>query len=234
MNKLPGNIDGFDVAAHSFFKAATNAERASLNAQKICQKYKKGEIIFAEDSHPQGLYWINSGKIKIFKTGFDGKEQIIHWGLPGDLLGYRALLAEEAYSVSSEAIEETVACLIPSRAFINLLDNNRHLNRQLMKSICHELNLASERLTSMAQKNVRERLAEVLLHLHDTFKSEDEADALINITLPREDIANLVGTATETVIRLLSEFKEDKLVEFEGKRIRLLDKPKLRRVAEMD
>lgn len=224
----------FDVADHSFFKAATNAERASLNSQKICQKYKKGELLFAEDSHPQGLYWINSGKLKIFKTGFDGKEQIIHWGLPGDLLGYRALLAEEPYSVSAEAIEETIACLIPGRAFTNLLDNNRHLSRQLIKSICHELNQASDKLTSMAQKNVRERLAEVLLHLYDTFKGENTEDALINITLPREDIANIVGTATETVIRLLSEFKDDRLVEFEGKRIRLLDRSKLRRVAMMD
>ena len=112
-----------------------------------------------------------------------------------------------------------------------MLDKNPQLSRTMLKSLCHEIGIANERIQSLAQKNVRERLAETLLLLHETFHGESTEDAMIDITLPREDIANIVGTATETLIRLLSEFRNDGLVEFEGKRIRLLDMEKLKKLA---
>jgi CRP/FNR family transcriptional regulator len=200
-----------------------------ITEAKSCYTYKKGQTIFFEDSRPLGLFCLNKGKVKIFKTGIDGKEQIIHFGQPGDFVGYRALIADEKYSVSATAIEETTACFIPRDAFIEMLDNNPKLSRSLLKSLCHEVGIANERIQSMAQKNVRERLADTLLLLHNTF--DDDSETLIDITLPREDIANIVGTATETLIRLLSEFKNDGLVKFEGKRIRLLDIAKLEKLA---
>lgn len=200
-----------------------------ITEAKSCYTYKKGQTIFFEDSRPLGLFCLNKGKVKIFKTGIDGKEQIIHFGQPGDFVGYRALIADEKYSVSATAIEETTACFIPRDAFIEMLDNNPKLSRSLLKSLCHEVGIANERIQSMAQKNVRERLADTLLLLHNTF--DDDSETLIDITLPREDIANIVGTATETLIRLLSEFKNDGLVKFEGKKIRLLDIAKLEKLA---
>ena len=200
-----------------------------ITEAKSCYTYKKGQTIFFEDSRPLGLFCLNKGKVKIFKTGIDGKEQIIHFGQPGDFVGYRALIADEKYSVSATAIEETTACFIPRDAFIEMLDNNPKLSRSLLKSLCHEVGIANERIQSMAQKNVRERLADTLLLLHNTF--DDDSETLIDISLPREDIANIVGTATETLIRLLSEFKNDGLVKFEGKKIRLLDIAKLEKLA---
>ena len=200
-----------------------------ITEAKSCFTYKKGQTIFFEDSRPLGLFCLNKGKVKIFKTGIDGKEQIIHFGQPGDFVGYRALIADEKYSVSATAIEETTACFIPRDAFIEMLDNNPKLSRSLLKSLCHEVGIANERIQSMAQKNVRERLADTLLLLHNTF--DDDSETLIDISLPREDIANIVGTATETLIRLLSEFKNDGLVKFEGKKIRLLDIAKLEKLA---
>lgn len=225
------HCESCNVRSHSFFKTSDPEEMEFVNAHKSCQHFKKGQVVFYEGNRPLGLYCMNSGKVKVYKTGFDGKEQIIHFAQPGDFLGYRALIAEESYPVSAEAIEDTVACFIPEKSFNELLDRNKNLSRQLMKSLCHELNIASERLTSMAQKNVRERLAETLLLLHDTFNADSRNDETIHIVLPREDIANIVGTATETVIRLLSEFKDDRLIEFEGKRIRIMDRKKLERLS---
>jgi CRP/FNR family transcriptional regulator len=210
---------------------ATAEQLEFISEAKSCYNYKKGQDIFFEDSRPLGLFCVNKGKIKIYKTGIDGKEQIIHFGKAGDFLGYRALIADEKYSVSATAIEETTTCFIPRDTFFEMLDNNPKLSRALLRSLCHEVGIANERIQSMAQKNVRERLADTLLLLHETFNEDNSGDSLIDITLPREDIANIVGTATETLIRLLSEFKSDGLVKFEGKKIRLLDIPKLQRLA---
>lgn len=220
-----------DTRQHSFMSSVAAEHLEVISEAKSCYTYKKGQTIFFEDSRPLGLFCINKGKIKIYKTGIDGKEQIIHFGQAGDFLGYRALIAEENYTVSATALEETIACFIPRDSFFDMLDNNPQLSRTLLKSLCHEIGIANERIQSLAQKNVRERLAETLLLLHETFHGEADAEAVIDITLPREDIANIVGTATETLIRLLSEFKHDGLVEFEGKKIRLLDIAKLKKLS---
>ena len=116
--------------------------------------------------------------------------------------------------------------------FLDLLESNQLINKHMLKSLCHELGIADEKIQSLAQKSVRERLAETLLFLQKTFLDEKNTDPnLISVTLPREDIANIVGTATETVIRLLSEFKADKLIDMEGKRIRILNKDGLERIS---
>lgn len=220
-----------DTRHHSFMSQVSEGHLEVISEAKSCYTYKKGQTIFFEDSRPLGLFCINKGKIKIYKTGIDGKEQIIHFGQAGDFLGYRALIAEENYTVSATAIDETVACFIPRDTFFDMLDKNPQLSRTMLKSLCHEIGLANDRIQSMAQKNVRERLAETLLLLHQTFNDGHTEDTLIDIILPREDIANIVGTATETLIRLLSEFKTDGLVEFEGKRIRITDMAKLRKLS---
>lgn len=220
-----------DAKDHSFMGLASEEQLEFISEAKSCYTYKKGQNIFFEESRPLGLFCLNKGKVKIYKTGIDGKEQIIHFGQAGDFLGYRALIADEKYSVSATALEDTTACFIPRDTFIEMLDNNPKLSRTLLKSLCHEIGIANERIQSMAQKNVRERLAETLLILHDTFDDGNSESHLIDITLPREDIANIVGTATETLIRLLSEFKGDGLVQFEGKKIRLIDIPKLKKLS---
>jgi CRP-like cAMP-binding protein len=127
-------------------------------------------------------------------------------------------------------LEDTISCFIPRKAFIDLLDENPHISKSLLKALSHELGVVEERVQSLAQKSVRERLAETLLFLQTTFSTEQNED-VISITLPREDIANIVGTATETVIRLLSDFKSDKLIELEGKKIRILNKKGLEKIS---
>jgi CRP/FNR family transcriptional regulator len=181
---------------------------------------------------PLGIYCLSKGAIKLTKSNKDGKEQIVRFAREGEFLGYRALIADEPLVATATCIEDTICCFIPKQIFLDLLESNQLINKHMLKSLCHELGIADEKIQSLAQKSVRERLAETLLFLQKTFLDEKNTDPnLISVTLPREDIANIVGTATETVIRLLSEFKADKLIDMEGKRIRILNKDGLERIS---
>jgi CRP/FNR family transcriptional regulator len=212
-----------------FLKHCNQEQLNKVSVGKTCCHYKKGQHIFYEGNMPMGIHCLRSGVVKLVRTNLDGKEQILRFAQKGDYLGYRALVAQEPLFASAIAVEDTVACFVPQRSFMDLIDEVPAISKELLVSLCHDLGVVEERVQSMAQKSVRERLAETLLFLHETFNSGD--DSVISISLPREDIANIVGTATETVIRLLSEFKSDKLIEMEGKKIRLLEKQKLDRIS---
>lgn len=216
----------------SIFCHLEMGELASFNDSKSCMSFKKGQIIFSEGGHPLGVFCINSGKVKLSHSGQDGKEQIIHMAKEGDVLGYRALLSSERYNATAIALDDTNICFIPRDAFFKVLKSSHGLSLDIIKLLATELRKAVNTITDLAQKPVRERTAEALLFLKETYGFEADG-ATIDVVLSREDIANLVGTATETAIRLLSEFKNDKIVEFVGKKIKILDMAKLVRTANI-
>lgn len=204
-----------------------------LVSQKISTVYKKGQTIFYEGMMPTGIYCLHKGKIKIAKRGIDGKEQIVRFVLEGGLLGIRALMGGRKYSASATTLEESVVCYIDQKTFFKLSTKYPDISHCVMTLICALLEEAESKMTSLAQKPVRERLAECLLLLDEMFNKPggcrvgDEH----SILLTREDLANIVGTATETVIRLLSEFKEERLIDTEGRKIILLDREGLKKTA---
>ncbi len=181
---------------------------------------------------PAGLYCINSGKVKIYQCGFEGKEQIIRLAKDGDVIGYRALISGEGYSATATVIEDSKICMIPKEYFFELLQNNPDITRSVMKLLASELKEAESKITNLAQKPVIERLAEVLLMLKEYYGNEDEDNSL-NISITREEIANIVGTATETTIRLLSELKKDGILELSGKKIRIINFDSLLKLANL-
>jgi len=203
-----------------------------INIQKVCNVYKRGQIIFHEGSHPFGVYCVNSGKIKLSHLGDDGKEQIIRLLKTGDITGYRALLSGDRYAASAIALEDTHVCFIPKELFMNVLKNDAALAFEMMKLLSDELHRAELQLTHLAQKPVRERLAETLLFIKETYGYEEDGTTL-NVRFSREEIANLVGTATESTIRLLSEFKRDGMVDLDGKKIKILKLNELVRTANL-
>jgi CRP/FNR family transcriptional regulator, polysaccharide utilization system transcription regulator len=203
-----------------------------INIQKICNVYKKGQTIFHEGAHPFGVYCVNAGKVKLSHLGDDGKEQIIRLLKGGDITGYRALLSGDRYAASAIALEDTHICFIPKELFINILKNDAGLAFEVMKLLSDELHRAELQLTHLAQKPVRERLAETLLFIKETYGYESDGETL-NIRFSREEIANLVGTATESTIRLLSEFKRDGIVELDGKKIKILKQNELIKTANL-
>jgi CRP/FNR family transcriptional regulator len=204
----------------------------TINEQKVCTVYKKGQTLFNEGSYPFGVYCINHGKVKLSHLGDDGKEQIIRLLKGGDIIGYRALLSGARYSASAITLEDTQVCFIPKELFMFTLKNDAVMSFELMKLLSDELHRAEIKLTHLAQKPVRERLAETLLFIKETYGYEADGVTL-NVRLSREEIANLVGTATESTIRLLSEFKKDNMIDLEGKKIKIINHHELLKTANL-
>ncbi len=220
-----------DLSGFKFFKHLTDTEIAKLNYDKTCQVYNKGSVVYREGSRLTGFYCVTRGILKIYKTGIDGKEQIIRFVKNGDIIAFRSLLSQELACTTAKVIDEAVLCHIPYPTLLFLLENNWKFSHWMIQILCRELREANDYITDIAQKTVRERLAEVLLLLKDSF-DVDENNTL-QIALTREELANMVGTATESVIRLLSEFKQDGLIELRGRKIRFLDINTIRRLASI-
>jgi CRP/FNR family transcriptional regulator, polysaccharide utilization system transcription regulator len=193
---------------------------ADLSDSKSCTVYKKGDTLFREGGHPFGVYCINAGKIKLSLTGEEGKEQIVRLAKPGDVLGYRAALSGERYAATAVALENSNVCFIPKEQFLKALKGDGNLSFETMKLLSHQLREADLKIAQLAQKPVRERLAECLLFLKETYGFEPETNC-IAVQLSREDISSLVGTATETAIRLLGEFNREGIIELQGKKIKI-------------
>lgn len=216
----------------SVFCSIANDEIKSIDESKGCNFYNKGQVIFHEGNRTKGVYCINKGKVKIYQIGSEGKEQIIRFAKAGDVIGYRAMLSEEPLSASAASLEnDTTICFIPQDQILSMITQNPNFNFKLLKMLSHELGEAAKVITDLAQKPVRERLAETLLILKNTFDVDN--DKIIQVKLSREELANIVGTATESVIRLLSEFKKDKIIALEGRDIKLLNIPELTRIANV-
>ena len=216
----------------SVFCTLNTAEVAHFNYHKSCIVYRKGQYIFHENGYPLGVYCINSGKVKIVRTGNDGKDQIVRMAKNGDILGYRSLLSDTKYNASAIALDDTNVCFISKSSFFNVLQSNTRLSLEIIKMLAFELGKAEQNITDIAQKPVKERLAEALLFLKQTYGLQSDK-ATIDIALSREDLASLIGTATETTIRLLSAFKQKGLVAFVGKRIKILNMEQLVKIANV-
>ena len=216
---------------NEIFRHLTKDEIDVLSYVKTCNVYKKGETIYNENNRVTGVYCISSGIIKHYKTGNDGKEQIIRFSKKNDIFGFRAILSGDAACTTAKVVEDCSICFIPVAHFLKMVNENSGFSMSVMKLSCKELGDANRYILDIAQKNVRERLAEILLQLHNSFGLTDEG--YLNIFLTREELAGIVGTATESVIRLLSEFKKDKLIELNKRKIKILDTAKLKRLAEL-
>lgn len=215
----------------SVFCKTENDKMEEINAIKICSTIKKGDTIFREGSYASGVFCINTGKIKLSMFGDEGKEQIVRMAKPGDIIGYKALLSGDRYSATASALEDCNVCFIPREIFLLILQKDASLSFEMMKLLSNELKKAEEKITHLAQKPVRERVAETILFLKETYGVDAENN--VNVTLSREEIANLVGTATETAIRLLSEFNKDHIIELSGKKIKILNLNKLVKTANL-
>lgn len=221
------------VLGRSYFAGLDQEDLDDLKFEKSSSFYKRGQIIFHEDSRAVGVYCLHDGKVKLYKLGFDGKEQILRFVTPGELFGYRSIIGAKHYSTTAEAIEDSMICFINNNKFFELINKYPGISKSLIISLTNLLDEADNKMTSMAQKQVRERLAESLINLVSKFNYENNP-CLNCLNLSREDLANMVGSATETVIRLLSEFKEENLINIEGRKITLINTEGLKKVANLD
>lgn len=216
----------------SVFADLSLDETRALDLSKNCVTYKKGQVIFEEDTYPHGLYCVNSGKIKITQTGADGREQIVHLAKNGDIMGYRAILSGDKYSCSATAIEASTLCFIPTSVFISMVERNAGMAFKMIHLLSDELKTAEKTITDLAQKSVKERLAQGILLLKESYGYEEDG-CTIDISITREEIASIVGTARETATRLLTELSKEKSIELKGKKIKILSQQKLIQAANV-
>lgn len=209
----------------SVFCSLKPDEVDELNEQKFCSLYKKGQEIFQEGTKPHYLHIVNQGKVKLV-INIEGKEQIVRLAQDGDTIGYRALLCKDLYSATAITMEDSKICSIPMEFFFKIIEQNVKVASAYTTLLAKELKEAQMRLAEIAIKPVRERVAETLLILKQTFGLADDGKT-INISLSREEIAQIAGTATETTIRLLSEFRKDNIIDFDKKKIIILNPRKL-------
>lgn len=228
----PGQCQVCKSRDRSLFTSLSDGELTNLSYSKTCTSYRKGQALFHRGTRPLGVFCINSGSIKVSRTGVDGKDQILKISASGDLLGYKALIAENHYEDTAEALEDCSVCFIPKDDFLTMLSAGSQFYMDILKAICIEHNVISSKITQMAQRSVRQRLALTLLMLHDTYGLEHDVAGKIEINLTREDLSNIVGTATESLIRLLNQFKQEEMIRINGRKIELLDTAALALAAE--
>ena len=214
----------------SSLKALKKDELIKLADCKTSYSIKKGEPIFEEGETINGIFCIKDGVCKLSKLSANGKDQIVKLVKSGELLGQRSMISEEPTNLSAVALEDMSVCFIPKHEIMSYFNSNNQFSMEVMKTICGDLKDADDHMVSMAQKTVKGRLAETLLFLEDTFGKNE--DGTLHIQLSREELAGMIGTATESCIRLLSEFKKNDWNELIVKKIALKDRVKLKKISE--
>ncbi|HET6225837.1 MAG TPA: response regulator [Bacteroidia bacterium] len=216
------NIQGID----EFISEAKGMDALKeLSEKRDVRFYKKKEEIYKEGSFPKGIYFVSKGKIKTYQTTEHGKELITELHKDGDFFGYLSLLKDEKYSSSATALEDAEIYMIPKEDFFSLIYKNSQISKRFIEIISDNLKEKEQQLIKLAYNSVRKRVAEALVKLSDKYKKEEDAKFSMNVS--REDLANMVGTATETVIRTLSDFKDDKLIEISGGNITIVNYDRL-------
>ncbi|CAM3862346.1 MULTISPECIES: Crp/Fnr family transcriptional regulator [Flavobacterium] len=216
------------VRQFSSIKALTKDELIKVANCKTAYTIKKGQSLFEEGENLNGIYCIKDGVCKLSKLSSNGKDQIIKLVKPGELLGQRSMISEESANLSAVALEDMEVCFIPKAEILQFFTQNNDFSMDVMRTICGDLKEADDHMVNMAQKTVKQRLAETLLYLEDTFGSNE--DGTIRLLLSREELAGMIGTATESCIRLLSEFNKKGYIDIVGKKILLKDKTTLKKI----
>lgn len=232
MPEILNNSDKCIVHKHSIFNVLTPDELNILKSHHTCRLYKKGEIIFNEGEKPIGLIVLSEGKVKVFKEGVGGREQITRLAKPVGFIGYRALFAEEEHIASAIAIENSYICIVSKEGIYKLLQANNELALGIIKTLATELGYSNNRTITLTQKHIRGRLAETLLFLIETYGFEQD-EKTIKIYLSREDIANLSSMTTSNAIRTLSTFAHEGAISLNGRRIKVNNFEMLKKISEL-
>ena len=211
-------------------KALTKEELETIQNTKTILTFKKGDALFEEGESTNGVYCIKAGICKMTKLSANGKDQIVKLAQEGDLIDKRLIISDELSNTSAIALEDMQVCFIPREPILKAFSTNNQFSLLMMRSICSDLKDANEMIMNMAQKSVKSRLAFTLLHLQDQFGID--TDKSLKINLSRDELATMIGTATESAIRLLSELKKAKFIDLQGKKILILEPHQLRKMAE--
>ncbi len=211
---------------YDFFNEVNNIDDLKkVSDGKKTYKYKKKDIIYSEGGYPNSIYLVAKGKVKTFKTNDDGKEYITSLYKEGDFFSYTDLLEDKTYSESAAALEDAEINSIPKEDFFALIYKNTAIAKKFIQLLANNLSEKESQLLKLAYNSVRKRVAESLVQLQRRYTTS--GDTKFQMAISREDVANMSGTSTETAIRTLSDFKEEKLIEVKGSTITIINIDKL-------
>lgn len=222
-------ITKFTFNSQNILSALPSADKGILEKVMVNKKYRKNQPIFTEGTLPSGIFYLQSGKVKKYKMDNEGREQIIYIYNAGEFFGYSSVLSENAYGDTAVAIENSIISLITIKDFNEILNESSSFSNLLLKSLSHEFSVLANLMAVLSQRTVRERVALNLLILHDKYKVD--GTAITYIALSRSDLAKMTGTAIETLARVLNDFKHDKLISTDGRKIQLLNIERLIQIA---
>lgn len=212
------------------FNALRKEELKRMSDTKESRRIKKGDSIFEEGERLKGVFCVRSGVSKLSKLSDNGRDQVVKLVSKGEVLGQRSVITDEQTNLSAIALEDMEVCFIPKVSITDPLSENVHFTKAILNQMAQDLKYADDTIVNMAQKSVRQRLAEVLIYLEENYgKTEDD---FLKLQLTRADIADIIGTATELLIRTLTKFKKEGLVETSGKKIKLVERNRLKNIAE--
>ena len=225
------NIDVPELIA-DMWQPLNEEQREYLANHFTLQNYKKNEIIHCEGETPTHLMCLLSGKVKVYKDGVGGRSQIIRMIKPVEYFGYRAYFSGQDYVTAAAAFEPSTICLIPMTAIVTLLKQNNELALFFIKLLSNDLGMADERTVSLTQKHIRGRLAESLIFLKESYGLEEDGSTL-SIYLSREDLANLSNMTTSNAILTLSQFAAEHLIAIDGRKIKIIEEDKLKKISKI-
>lgn len=214
------------------WRVLTETEHEILRNNSKIQRFKRNELIYCEGDESKDMMCLLKGKVKIFKEGVGGRSQIIRMIKPIQYFGYRANFAQEKYLTNASAFEASTVCLIPMTVVSSLLLKNCNLAMFFIRQLSVDLGIADERTVNLTQKHIRGRLAESLLFLKDSYGLEEDG-ATLSIYLSREDLANLSNMTTSNAIRTLSTFVLERVIAIDGRKIKIIDEERLRKISKM-
>ena len=212
-----------NIQENELFRTLNYAQINHLNNTKTCVVLKNKNIIFNEGSAVTSAYCIRTGKIKLYSTGIDGKKQIIQILKKGNIIGLTDLLKQNNHELTAETLEDSIICRIDKTSFLKLLNSMPVLKDNVASLLSNEISILTKEITNITQRSVRQRLAYIILILNDLYENK--------ITMSRQDIADYVGASTENIIRELSSFKKENLIQIERNIILVKSQNKLKIIA---
>lgn len=229
-NHKEGRCENCIVRQLNALNALSKEELKKISESKVTKSIKKGEALFQEGEKLHGVFCVRNGVSKLSKMSDNGKDQIVKIATKGEVLGQRSVITEEATNLSAVALNDMEVCYIPKNHFTENISNNVAFIKAILVHMANDLKFADNVIVNMAQKTVKQRIAETLRYLDENFGTDP--DGYIAMTLTREDIANVVGTAKEGCIRTLTSFKKEGWITTDGKRIKIEDDKALYRLIE--
>jgi CRP-like cAMP-binding protein/FixJ family two-component response regulator len=239
LNAVESRIKKFDLLKHDLSPDLEGLQQLldmtsgknileNFTEDRNINKYKKKQTIYSEGNHPNRLYYVIKGKVKAYRTNEDGKELVTELFMPGDFMGYVALLEETVYKDTTVALEETELAIIPTEDFAELINKNVQVAKKFIQILAKNISEKEAQLLGLAYHSLRQKVAEALLLFDKKYHRNNDQEFVIDIS--RENLATIAGTATESFIRTLSDFRDEKLIEIKGGRIKIVNEGKLMRL----